>query len=44
MSDTVDLYGYPVSGPTRRVGVIGASRLDYRQVAPYRDPTAWLGM
>jgi hypothetical protein len=22
----------------------GASRLDYRQVAPYRDPTAWLGM
>jgi len=28
----------------RRVGVIGASRLDFRQVAPYRDPTAWLRM
>jgi hypothetical protein len=28
----------------RPYGAIGASRLDFRHDAPYRDPTAWLGM
>jgi hypothetical protein len=26
----------------RPYGAIGASRLDFRHDAPYRDPTAWL--